>query len=123
MSGYPVTQATKIAGEPGSGQLLEVAAPARATIIGATGANVINGGAVSDTLLRRIVIHTALAGTVTIAGFQDEGGNATSFVLPVALPAGSYEFGDILNDKDALSITLSSATDYDRVMVVWVDAS
>lgn len=123
MSGYPVTQATKIAGEPGSGQLLEVAAPARATIIGAAGANVINGGAVSDTLLRRIVIHTALAGTVTIAGFQDEGGNATSFVLPVALPAGSYEFGDILNDKAALSITLSSATDYDRVMVVWVDAS
>lgn len=121
--GYPVNQVTKMAGEPGSGQLLEVAAPARATLIGAAGANVINGGAVADTLLRRVIFHTALAGTVTIAGFQDEGGNATNYVFPVAMAAGSYEFGDVLNDKAALTVTLSSATDYDKVMIVWVDAS
>lgn len=119
--GYPVTP-DKIAGEPGSGKLLEIAAPARATIISTTSAVTINGGIASDTLLRRIIIGTALAGTLTIAGFQDEAGAAKSLVLPIATPAGSYEFGDALNEKGALTLTLSSATDDDRVMVVWVEA-
>lgn len=112
----------KIAGEPGSGKLLEIAAPARATIISTTSAVTIGGGVASDTLLRRIIIGTALAGTLTITGFQDETGAAKSLVLPIATPAGSYEFGDVLNEKGALTITLSSATDDDDVMVIWVEA-
>lgn len=119
--GYPVTP-DKIAGEPGSGQLLEIAAPANVTILSATSAVTINGGVAADTLLRRIIIHTALAGTLTIAGFQDEAASAKSFVFPIGTPAGSYEFGDVLNIKGALTFTLSSATDDDRVMVVWLDA-
>lgn len=74
--------------------------------------------AANDTHLKRIIINTALAGTVTIAGFEDTAGAAQNFVLPIGLAAGSYEFGDILNTKGALTITMSSATDNNRVMVV-----
>lgn len=120
--GYPVNQVTKTAGEPGSGTLLETSSPSRATIINTTAAITINSGVAGDTLLRKIVIGTALAGTLTITGFQDSTGTAQSLVLPIATPAGSYDFGDALNEKGALTLTLSSATDANRVMAVWVGA-
>lgn len=85
------------------------------TIIGgSTGAN--------DTLLRGIHIHTALAGTCTIAGFQDQGGSAVNIVLPIGT-VGWIPFYDSINDKGQLTITLSSATDYTTnksVMVVYI---
>lgn len=83
------------------------------TIGGSSGAN--------DTLIHRIIIHTALAGTLTIAGFTDSDGAAKSYVFPIATPAGSYEIGGI-NSAGTCQATLSSATDYDRVMIVWSEA-
>jgi hypothetical protein len=74
--------------------------------------------AANDTHLIRIVIHTALAGTVTIAGFEDTAGAAQNFVLPASLAAGSYEFGHALNTKGQLTMQMSSATDNNRVMVI-----
>lgn len=75
----------------------------------------------NDTLIHRIIIHTALAGTLTIDGFEDSDGAAKSFVFPVATPAGVYEIGAI-NNAGACQATMSSATDYDRIMIIWSEA-
>lgn len=91
----------------------------RTRILSQTGAITIGGGAANDTYLKGVFIHTALAGTLTIDGFQDDAGAAQSFVVPASTPAGYYEFGGILNDQAALQVTLSSATDADRVMVIY----
>ena len=75
----------------------------------------------NDTLVHRIVIHTALAGTLTIAGFLDSDNAAKSFVFPIGTVAGTYEFG-VINNGGTCQATLSSATDYDRVLIVWSEA-
>lgn len=70
------------------------------------------GSGIADTHLRSIQIHTALAGTLTITGFADSDGVATSIVYPIGTAAGVYNFDDALNTAGQLTFTLSSATDY-----------
>lgn len=83
-----------------------------------TGAAAIGGSlAANDTHLMRITIHTALAGTLTIAGFADTAAAAQNFVYPIATPAGVYEFGHALNTAGQLIMTLSNAADNNKVMV------
>lgn len=97
--------------QEGNGTLLTGAAPI-----------IIGGGAVNDTQLDKIIIHTALVGTVTIAGFLDSDDVPASYILPIGLAAGVYDFGGVKNAAGALTFTLSSPTDYDRVMVKWTAA-
>ncbi len=79
------------------------------------------GGSVaaSDLHLRAILVVIALAGTVTITGFQDQAGVAQSLVLPIGF-VGRYELDDSLNDKGACNVTLSSAVDYTTNKSVWI---
>lgn len=118
--------ATAIAGERNTSSSTNsylIARPeANATILGKTGAITIGGGAVGDTHLIGIRIHTALVGTLTITGFGDSDGVATSYVMPATSPAGEYNFYGAVNNIGALTMTLSSATDYTTnksVMVLW----
>ena len=89
------------------------------TIIEANAAKTIAAGAMSARL-HAIIVHTALAGTCTIAGFLNAASTpaAANFVLPIGF-VGTMTFGGITNDAGSLIITNSSATDNARVMVVW----
>jgi len=93
-------------------------------ILDGTGAIAVGGSsAAGDVRVHAIVVHTALAGTLTIAGFnkRNSGGTiaAANFVLPVALAAGVYPLGDVVNDAGACTAALSSATDDERVAIIW----
>lgn len=88
------------------------------TIVSKTTAVAIGGGAAGDTCLVGIMIHTALTGTCSIAGFEDDAGNAQAYVLP----AGSVGFKDFcgaINSKGALTVTCSNAGDDNLVAVLW----
>lgn len=91
----------------------------KATIIGLTTAITINTGVASDTMLHGVLITAALTGTCVITGFGDSAGAATSITLPAATTAGFKEFGDVINDVGALTITCSNASDDNLVTVVW----
>lgn len=95
----------------------------RPVILNGTSAITIgNSAGADDTLLLRVIIHTALTGTLTLAGFEDDDGAAQSFVMPAGTVAGVYDFGGILNTAGTLQATLSSASDNNNVMIVWADA-
>lgn len=88
------------------------------TIISVTTAVTIGGGAVDDTYLLGLHIHTALAGTCVISGFADETGAAKPYTLPIGA-VGHIPFYGARNTAGALTVTCSSATDDDRVAVMW----
>lgn len=116
---------TAIAGErntsSSTNSYLVVRNECNATILAKTGAITIGAGAASDTHLIGIRIHTALVGTLTITGFADSDGAATSYVVPIGV-VGDIDFRGALNTAGAITMTLSSATDYTTnksVMVFW----
>lgn len=89
---------------------------------GQTAVTIGNSSSANDTLLHKIIIGTALVGTLTIDGFEDDGGSAKSFVFPAGTPTGVYDMGDLLNTVGTLQATLSSASDDNDVIIVWSDA-
>jgi len=88
-----------------------------ALLTGTTAVAIGGSTAANDTHLMRITINTALAGTLTIVGFEDTAGAAQSWVYPIATAAGSIELGHALNTKGQLTMQLSSATDNNRILV------
>ena len=117
-----VTLATTLAGErnisSATDSYLAVRQEANASIISKTTAVTIGGGVANDTHLMGLMIHTALTGTCTITGFADSDGAAQTYTLP----AGSVGYKDLLgatNSAGALTITCSSASDDNLVMVLW----
>lgn len=80
-------------------------------------AQAISAGA--PAFLMGIHIHTALAGTLTIAGLTNLAGTATDWVLPIGAVGTILSSGNARRCETALSATLSSATDYGRVMIDW----
>ena len=91
---------------------------ANASIISKTTAVTFCGGVASDCHLMGMLIHTALTGTCAITGFPDTDGAAQTYTLP----AGSVGYKDFLgaiNSAGALTITCSSASDDNLVMVLW----
>lgn len=69
--------------------------------------------------LMGIQIHTALAGTLTIAGFANVAGTATPLVLPIGSVGSVLPPGNARRCETAIVATLSSALDYDRVVIDW----
>lgn len=118
-----VLLATLLAGEPGSGKLLETSAPANMTLINGTSAVEINDGQAGTTRLGKIMIAKALVGTLTIGGFQDQANAAQNIVFPIGASPGLYDFHDALADKGALTATLSSTSDNNLVGIIWSEAS
>jgi hypothetical protein len=112
----------RLAGERNSASAVEsyldIRTEGRPQLLTGVAATAIGGSVTAnDTHLMRIIITTALVGTLTIAGFADTAGVAQNFVLPIGTPAGVYEYGAALNTAGQLLTTLSSATDNNRVMV------
>lgn len=92
---------------------------ANATVLQTTAAPVtIGAGAANDTHLIGIHIHTALAGTLTIAGLLDDAGAARNYVLPIGT-VGHIPFYAALNAAGALQMTLSAAGDAAKCLVEW----
>lgn len=90
----------------------------RASIIGKTTAVTINTGVANDVMFKGVHISTALTGTCVITGFNDSDGAATSITLPIG-SVGWKDFGDIINEAGALTVTCSTAGDDNFVTVVW----
>lgn len=111
-----------ISGEriPGSasGSYLAVRQEANLSIISKTTAVTIGTGAVADTHLMGLQIHTALTGTCAITGFADSDGTAQTYTLPVG-SVGFKDFFGAINSAGALTITCSNASDDNLVAVLW----
>ncbi len=121
-SNVGTTLATTLAGERNASSATDsyvaVRQEANASIISKTTAVTIGGGVANDTHLMGLMIHTALTGTCAITGFADSDGAAQTYTLP----AGSVGYKDFLgaiNSAGALTITCSSASDDNLVMVLW----
>lgn len=69
--------------------------------------------------LMGITIHTALAGTLTITGLTNVAGTETPWVIPIGAVGQILPPANARRCEVALSATLSSATDYGRVMIDW----
>ena len=89
------------------------------TIVEANAAKTLSANA-NTARLHKVIVHTALAGTLTIAGFLNAASTpaAANFVLPVGF-VGVYDFGGIINEAGSLIVTPASATDNGRIMIVW----
>ena len=111
-----------IAGERLSGSAsasyLVVRQECNLSIISKTTAVTIGAGAVADTHLMGILIHTALTGTCVIAGFADSDGAAQSYTRPAG-SVGYKEFLGAINSAGALTVTCSNAADDNLVAVYW----
>lgn len=121
-SNVGTTLATTLAGERNASSATDsyvaVRQEANASIISKTTAVTIGGGVANDTHLMGLMIHTALTGTCAITGFADSDGAAQTYTLP----AGSVGYKDFLgaiNSAGALTITCSSASDDNLVLVLW----
>lgn len=97
---------------------LKTRKPANVVLLTGISAITIGAGAANDTHLIGIFIHTALVGTLTIDGFADSGDAAESYIIPIGF-VGAVPLDDSINSKGALTMTLSSATDNDVVLVRW----
>jgi hypothetical protein len=73
----------------------------------------------NDTILHGLVISAALTGTCVLNGFFDSAGNEQIYTLPAATTAGYKDFGGIINDAKALTVTCSNASDDNLVGVVY----
>ena len=89
------------------------------TVISATSAQTIGGGAAGDTHLMYIRVLVALTGTCVISGFADGAGTAQSFTLPAATPVGEIPFHGAINAAGALTVTCSNAAEDNNVLVFW----
>lgn len=89
------------------------------TVISATTAQTIGGGAAGDTHLLYIRILVALTGTCVIAGFADGAGTAQSFTIPASTAAGEIAFHGAVNTAGALTVTCSNAAEDNNVLVFW----
>lgn len=113
---YLISLATRIAGErnPSSatGSYLDTRGVTSPVILETEAvAHAVGGSAAANDIhLRGVQIHTALTGTLTITGFEDEDGDAKSYVIPAGA-VGWQEFAWGLNTKGALTMTLSSVAD------------
>jgi len=74
-------------------------------------------GTVGTVRLHVVNVTAALTGTCTIAGFQDEAGNAQTITLPTT--ATSHLFYGAYNTIGSLVVTCSNAADDNKVFVVW----
>lgn len=88
------------------------------TIIAVQTAVTIGGGAVDDTYLLGLHIHTALTGTCVITGFTDSAGAAASYTLPAGT-VGHVPFYAARNTAGALTVTLSTLGDASKAAVLW----
>lgn len=121
-SNVGTTLATTLAGERNASSATDsyvaVRQEANASIISKTTAVTIGGGVANDTHLMGLMIHTALTGTCAITGFADSDGIAQTYTLPVG-SVGYKDFLGAINSAGALTITCSSASDDNLVMVLW----
>jgi len=122
--GAKTTLNTAIAGErntsSATNSYLDTRSVANAVLLSGTSAVTIGASAAAnDRHLQGIMIGTALAGTLTIAGFEDSDAAAASMILPIGTVAGYLDFHDALNSAGALTMTLSAAGDDNDVMVFW----
>ena len=88
------------------------------SIISKTTAVTIGAGAANDTHLMGIYIHTALTGTLAIAGFADSDGAAQTFTIPAGA-VGAFDFKGTINAAGALTMTASNAGDDNKIAVFW----
>lgn len=88
------------------------------SIISKTTAVTIGAGAANDTHLMGIYIHTALTGTLAIAGFADSDGAAQTFTIPAGA-VGEFDFKGAINAAGALAMTASNAGDDNKIAVLW----
>jgi hypothetical protein len=65
-----------------------------------------------------IIVHTALAGTLTITGFLDDAGVAANVVLPIGF-VGGWGLGNAAYAASGLTLQKSSATDNGRIVIDW----
>ena len=123
MSGHKVQEQGNLFGirNPGSpsNAYTVVREESNLTVVSATGAQTIGGGAAGDTHLLKIKVLVALTGTIVIAGFLDGAGNAQSLTIPAATPAGDMLFDGAINAAGALTITCANAADDNNVLVFW----
>lgn len=89
-----------------------------ATVIAVQTAVTIGGGAVDDTYLLGLHIHTALVGTCVVAGFPDSAGAAASYTIPAAT-VGHIPFYAARNTAAAMTVTCSTVGDASKVVVLW----
>lgn len=89
------------------------------TVISATSAQTIGGGAAGDTHLMYIRILVALTGTCVVAGFADGAGTAQSFTLPASTAIGDYNFHGAVNTAGAMTVTCSNAAEDNNVLIFW----
>lgn len=123
MSGYPTSEQGNLFGlrNPSSrtNSYQIVRDESNITVISATTAQTIGGGAAGDTHLIGIRVLAALTGTCAIAGYLDGAGAAQSFSLPASTAAGYYDFKGAINTAGALTVTCSNSSDDNLVLVHW----
>ena len=91
---------------------------ANATVLNtAITAQAVSGGA--PAYLMGIQIHTALAGTLTIDGLTNVAGTATPVIYPIGSVGAVLPPGNARRCETSIVATLSSALDYDRVIIDW----
>ena len=121
-----VAIASKIAGEPGSGQTLVVNRTAEATIIDGVAAVTLGGGVANDAVLEGILIlANAIAVTATIGGmFKRVAGGvevAQAFVLTGSTTADTlFPFPAGMRNK-AGALTVTASVD-EKVVALWNEA-
>lgn len=78
----------------------------------------LGAGAANNVHLMGIYIHTALAGTLAIAGFADSDGTPQTFTIPAGA-VGEFDFKGAINAAGALTMTASNAADDNKIAVLW----
>ncbi len=84
-----------------------------------TSAQNIGAGGTTPIYLMGVYIHTALAGTLTITGFVDPTGTAASLVIPVGAVGWAIQPGNARRLESGCTMTKSSASDDDKILVDW----
>lgn len=84
-----------------------------------TSAQNIGAGGTTPIYLMGVYIHTALAGTLTITGFVDPTGAAASLVIPVGAVGWAIQPGNARRLESGCTMTKSSASDDDKILVDW----
>jgi len=88
------------------------------TLVNGTGAQNIGTGGTTPVYLMGVQINAALVGTLTITGFTDTSGAASSHVLPIGF-VGSWGFANAKRMETGCTMTKSSASDDGKIIVDW----
>lgn len=90
----------------------------RSTLVAGTAAQNIGTGGTTPIYFMGVIVHTALAGTLTIVGFTDTAGAAASVVLPIGF-VGAWGVGNAARCETGCTVTKSSAVDDGRIVIDW----